>query len=204
MPRLTAIIGSTRASPAQVMNSSRPNALVSTAARPGRGVRAARAGPDAVLPAVAGDEVAAGVAHDGHAQLARQLEDVAAEAVLVGRRVAGLVDARVDAPAHVLDERAEEAAVDLGDLVAGVGGHASGRRRPGSPTCRSGMGHINHEEMSIGFLATLQESRRGDVRRGVSSADEPAAAVAEPPVRARDRLLTHRRVASPVPTWSTR
>ena len=79
--------------------------------RPGR----SRDRPDAVLPAVAGDEVAARVAHHRDAQLAGQREHVAAEAVLVGGRVAGLVDAGVDAAAHVLDERAEGAAGDRRD-----------------------------------------------------------------------------------------
>ena len=48
-------------------------------------------------------------------ELADQVEHVAAEAVLVGGGVAGLVDAGVDAAAHVLDERAEQAAVDRPD-----------------------------------------------------------------------------------------
>ena len=69
---------------------------------------------DAVLPVVGGHEVAARVAHDGDAELARQLEHVAAEAVLVGGRVARLVDAAVDGAPHVLDERAEQPLVHLG------------------------------------------------------------------------------------------
>ena len=46
-----------------------------------------------------------------------ELQDVLAEAVLVGGGVAGLVDAGVDAAAQVLDERAEESAVAPGATV---------------------------------------------------------------------------------------
>ena len=64
---------------------------------------------DTVLPAVTGDEVPSGIAHEGHAQLADEIQHVAPEAVLIGRRVSGFVDARVDAAAHVLDEGPEQA-----------------------------------------------------------------------------------------------
>ncbi len=57
-------------------------------------------GADPVLPAVAGHEVAAWVAHRRRAQFLRELGDVLAEAVLVGSGVGGLVDAVVDAPAR--------------------------------------------------------------------------------------------------------
>ena len=88
-------------------------------ARPGRAGEAAVARADAVLPAVAGDEVAAGVADRGDAQFAGELQYVAPEAVLVGGGVAGLVDAGVDAPAEVFDERAECAPTDGATLNAG-------------------------------------------------------------------------------------
>ena len=80
-------------------------------------------GPDPVLPAVVGDEVAAGIAHDRGPELADQLGDVAAEAVLVGGRVVGLVDAGVDAAAHVLDERPEEPPVERPHRERGVEPH---------------------------------------------------------------------------------
>ena len=63
---------------------------------------------DAVLPAVVGDEVAARVTHHRDAELLCEGEDVAAESVLVGRGVAGLVDPGVHAAAEVLDERTEQ------------------------------------------------------------------------------------------------
>ena len=50
--------------------------------------RPALARADAVLPVVARDEVAAGVAHDRRRQLAHQRQHVAAEAALVGVRMA--------------------------------------------------------------------------------------------------------------------
>ena len=77
------------------------------------GARLARA--DAVAPVVAGEEVAAGVAHERHAQLANELEHVAAEALVVGRRVPGLVEARVDRAAEVFDEGAVELVGDGAD-----------------------------------------------------------------------------------------
>ena len=119
------------------MNSSVPTSLGSTErqARSSR-VGRSRARPDAVLPVVGGDEVAARVAHDGHAELARQLEHVAAEAVLVGGRMAGLVDPAVDGAAHVLDERAEQPLVHLGDREGGVDHQA--RPRPAGTLAASG------------------------------------------------------------------
>src|SRR5690606_24929010 len=69
-------------------------------------------GADAVLPAVARDDAAAGVAHDGGPELADEVGDVGPAAVLVGGGVGGLEDAGVDAPAHVLDERPEDPWVD--------------------------------------------------------------------------------------------
>ena len=73
-------------------------------------------GADAVLPAVAGHEVDARVADGGGAEFLDQVDDVLAEAVLVGGRVVGLVDAGVHATAKVLDERTEQTIVDRSDL----------------------------------------------------------------------------------------
>ena len=72
-------------------------------------------GADAVLPIVAGDEVAAGIAHDGRRELAHQLEHVLAEALGVGGRMAGLEDAAIHAAAEMLDEGAEQARVGGAD-----------------------------------------------------------------------------------------
>ena len=49
------------------------------------------------------------------AELAHQRQHVAAEALLVGGRMAGLVDAAIDAAAEMLDEGAEQARVGLAD-----------------------------------------------------------------------------------------
>ena len=78
--------------------------------------RAALLGADAVLPAVAGHEVAARVADGGGTEFLDQVDDVLAEAVFVGGRVVGLVDAGVHATAKVLDERTEQTIVDQSDL----------------------------------------------------------------------------------------
>ena len=61
---------------------------------------------DAVEPVVAGDEVAARIAHDRHAELLDLARDVGAEALRVGQRRSRLVDAGVDGAAQVLEERA--------------------------------------------------------------------------------------------------
>src|SRR5690606_21820674 len=66
---------------------------------------------DAVLPAVAGDEVPAGVAHHADPELPGQVENVASESSIVGGGVTRLKDTSVDAAAHVLDEGAEESAM---------------------------------------------------------------------------------------------
>lgn len=50
------------------------------------------------------------------AEFLDQVDDVLAEAVLVGGRVVGLVDAGVHATAKVLDERTEQTIVDRSDL----------------------------------------------------------------------------------------
>ena len=39
---------------------------------------------DAVLPAKAGDEIAAGISHDGHAELFHRFHHIGAEAQLIG------------------------------------------------------------------------------------------------------------------------
>ncbi len=82
----------------------------------------------AVLPLVTRDEVPARVAQGRDAQLPDQVEHVPAEPGLVGGRVAGLVDARVDAPAQVLHEGAEQARVHRGDGEGGVEGETGGVR----------------------------------------------------------------------------
>ena len=71
--------------------------------------------PHPVLPIVAGDEIAARIAHDRGGELAHQRQHVAAKAALVGGRVAGLEDALVDAAAEMLDEGAEQAPIRRAD-----------------------------------------------------------------------------------------
>ncbi len=73
-------------------------------------------GADSVFPLVPGDEIAAGVADERDAEGADQFEDIAAEAVLIGGRVAGFVDTAVDGPPEVLEEAAVQARVDLADV----------------------------------------------------------------------------------------
>jgi hypothetical protein len=77
---------------------------------------------DAVFPVVAGDEVAAGIAHHRRRQLADEIEHVAAKAARVCARMAGLVEAAVDRAPDVLDERTEEPPVGRADDVVPVKG----------------------------------------------------------------------------------
>ena len=83
---------------------------------------------DAVLPAVVGDEVAAGIAHHRDAELLGEGEDVAAEPVLVRRGVVGLVDPGVHAAPEVLDERAEQPTLDRPDPPRGIDHDTGGER----------------------------------------------------------------------------
>jgi hypothetical protein len=71
--------------------------------------------PHPIPPVVPGDKVAAGIADERHAQLAHQIEDIPAKPLLVGGRVLGFVDAAVNAPAQMLDERPIQAGIDLAD-----------------------------------------------------------------------------------------
>ena len=82
--------------------------------------RALLFGADAVEPVVAAQEVAARIADDGVGLLAQGLQHVLAQAVLVGVGRLGVVDAFVDAAAHVLDEAAKEQGRDRGDRSIGV------------------------------------------------------------------------------------
>ena len=63
------------------------------------------------------------------AELAHQREHVAAEALVVGRRMAGLEDAAIDAAAEMLDEGAEQPRVGRADHVVAVESHFALRMR---------------------------------------------------------------------------
>ena len=75
---------------------------------------------DAVLPLVAGDEAAAGVADERDAQLAHLRQQIAAEPEVVGGGVVRLVDSAVDAAADVLDQAAPQPGIDLPDAVGRI------------------------------------------------------------------------------------
>ena len=82
---------------------------------------------DAVLPVVAGDKIAAGIAHDGRRQLADQSQHVAAETTLVRGGMAGLEDAAIDAAAEMFDEGAEQSGVSVVPIDVASAGKVSGR-----------------------------------------------------------------------------
>jgi hypothetical protein len=71
---------------------------------------------------VVADEVAARPAQHAHPQVAQQAQHVRKEAAVVAQRRSLLVEAAVDAAAEVLDEAAEDVAVDLPENAAGVDG----------------------------------------------------------------------------------
>ncbi len=124
VPRLTASIGSMPAARHQSTNSLVPKVFGSVVNQ-ARSSRAGRSvdGSDPVLPIVAGDEVAARIAHDRRAELLDEGEHVAAEAVRIGGRMAGLVDAAIDATAEMLDEGAEQAGVGSADREVAIEHH---------------------------------------------------------------------------------
>ena len=78
----------------------------------------------AVLPIEVGDKVAAGIADDGHADFLHQVQHVLAEALLVSRRMPGLVHAAVNGPAQMLHKGAVDALVHPADGKVFVQGDA--------------------------------------------------------------------------------
>jgi len=81
-------------------------------------VQAARPGFDranSILPVVAGDKISARVADHCGTELLDEFHHVPTESVFVRLGVAGLVDAGVDAAAHVFHEGAEDPAGDPAD-----------------------------------------------------------------------------------------
>jgi hypothetical protein len=69
----------------------------------------------AVLPPVAGNEVAARIADGGRAEFLDEFDHVQPEAVFIGRRMSRFVDSVIDAASQVLYERPEDAAVHRRD-----------------------------------------------------------------------------------------
>ena len=91
---------------------------------------------DPVPPVVAGDEIPTRVAHSGHSQLGDELGHVTPETRRIRGRMVGLVDAGVHAPAHVLDEAAEDPGIDVAMAELGVNG--DGGRGVGQVSSLSG------------------------------------------------------------------
>ena len=80
-------------------------------------------GADRILPVEARHEVAAGIAHHGHADFPHLFQYIFAEALLIRQGMAGFVNAAVHRAAQVLDERTIHPGVDLPDAVVFVQGH---------------------------------------------------------------------------------
>ena len=125
VPKLMPSSGSVPTSRHHSMNSLVPNWFVSIEFQ----ARSSTVGPlrlraDAVEPVVAGDEVAARIADDRHAEFLDLAHDVRAEALRVGQRRAGLVDAGVDRAAEMLEERAEQTPIEIGAIARATDGDA--------------------------------------------------------------------------------
>ena len=92
--------------------------------------RALGDGPDTVEPAVGRAEVATRVADNGDVERPQGSEDVGAEARggvdELGIWVVRVVDAAVDAAAHMLSEAGVDVTVELGEAAGGVDGEGCG------------------------------------------------------------------------------
>ncbi len=115
--------------------------------------------PHRVLPAEARDEVAARVADGRDTELLHELDDVLSEAVGIRARVTGLVDAVVDMPPEVLDEAAEESAVDGSDRV-GCDGDVGGEHGKRPPRQRSASGDAGSRRVAMSSRSQSAESLR--------------------------------------------
>src|SRR6185369_5268250 len=91
--------------------------------------RAVRARPDTIFPAVPRDEITSGVSDRAHTELLDERDHVAPVPLLVGVGVRRLVDAVVDASSEVLDEGAEEPAIDWPHDKMRVDGETRGDQR---------------------------------------------------------------------------
>ena len=109
---------------------------------------------------VAGGEVAAGIAHDGQAQLPQRFQHVPAQAVFV--RVAGvrLVHAVVDGAAHVLQEAAEQARIHRAHGVPGVQ-----IRWNGDATAVEGSFHRAWQTVTLSILVNVALGRLAGLPR---------------------------------------
>ena len=112
----------------QSMNSFVPNWLVSIEfqARSSTTGRFAF-GPNTVEPVVSGDEVAAGIADDGHAEFLDLARDVGAKSFCIGEGRPGLEHSGVDGAAEMLEKGAQHAAIEVGARRRSPEEHA---RRP--------------------------------------------------------------------------
>jgi hypothetical protein len=86
-------------------------------------------GPHAVEPVIAGDEVAAGIADDRHAEFADFFQDILAEAPGVGELGGRIENAFVDGAAEVFEEGAKEVGINWCDNTPCV---------DEDPSCRGG------------------------------------------------------------------
>ena len=133
---------------------------------------------DAVEPVVAGDEVAARIADDRHAELLHLARDVGAESFGIGEARAGLVDAGVDRAAQVLEKRPQHPAVEVGAprrrLQERARGAAAGLRvadgiqprRSGEQ--RAGLSEGRKETASIGWAHIVNKRITPEARAGIT------------------------------------
>lgn len=60
---------------------------------------------DTIKPVIGSAEVASRIPNDRNVEILQRGEDILSKAILVGQRVTGVIDAAVDAPAHVPIEK---------------------------------------------------------------------------------------------------
>ena len=142
----------------QSMNSFVPNWLVSIEfqARSSTTGRFAF-GPDTIEPVVPGDEVAAGIADDGHAEFFDLARHVGAKSFCIGEGRPRLEHAGVDGAAEMLEKGAQHAAIEVGARRAIAGG----RRAPA-------LGWSARSQSAAATAGLRQTPRRYPCRRGTS------------------------------------
>ena len=86
------------------------------------------AGADPIRPAIVRGKVATRPTQVGHVQFPGGIENIAPEAVLVGKRGMLFKDAAIDAAAKMLNEISEDEGIDVANDSFGVDFHAGAQR----------------------------------------------------------------------------
>ena len=148
----------------------------------------------AVEPVVARHEVPARVADDRHAQLLDLASHVRPEPLGVGERRAWLVDARVDGPSEVLEERAQYTTIEVGPARSRPDERA---RWPTGLRVADGLEPRPRRHQRAGAAQAGQEGAAIDCRLAVRCAFRVACVPATPAVHRSHRSLQRPTSVSP-------